>query len=310
MIQEKPPIYESTQVLEEKAVLAALEKSLAMIQFHPDGTVLWANDLFARAMGYSAAELRGIHHRQFCTSEYSTSAEYGNLWRNLQSGKLFQEKIVRVAKSGALLSLEATYMPIRDERGEVTAVLKVATDITAREAAAAEVTTALQQMAEDLLQRTEEGIERSRQVVSAIERVLGENEVNLRALQELEKRTKEIGGIVQTIRDFASQTNLLALNAAIEAAHAGEHGRGFNVVATEVRKLANQVQLAADEIQATVEGIAKQVSQVDKGTKSSQQTIISSERQIQQAVAEFTGISEAAGKLEGQAKALSELLLL
>ncbi|WP_325529654.1 methyl-accepting chemotaxis protein [Sporomusa sp.] len=77
-----------------------------------------------------------------------------------------------------------------------------------------------------------------------------ENIVNHSAtvISKLDKRSKEIGEIVDTISGIASQTNLLALNAAIEAARAGEQGRGFAVVAEEVRKLAEQSQAAAKEI--------------------------------------------------------------
>jgi len=308
MILERQTINGSTQVLEGKAVLAALEQSLAMIEFNTQGNVLWANENFARAMNYQVSELSGLDHRQFCTPDFVRSSEYGVLWGNLRSGKKFQEKIVRVTKDGRILWLEATYMPVHNDDGQVVAVLKVATDITARETAASQVTSELQQMAEDLLKRTEEGIERSQQAASAIERVANDNQSNLNFLQDLEQQTKAVRGIVQTIRDFASQTNLLALNAAIEAAHAGEHGRGFNVVATEVRRLAQQVQEAAKEIQANVEGIFEQVGQVSGGTKSSQKTIVNSQHQIQQAVDEFAGIGEAAGKLDAQAKTLRQMM--
>ncbi|BBI34631.1 methyl-accepting chemotaxis protein [Cohnella abietis] len=298
----------TTQVLNEKAVLAALEQSLAMIEFNMHGDVLWANENFARAMGYQVSELTGIHHRKFCTPDFVRSPDYETLWDNLRSGNKFQDKITRVSKEGVILLLEATYMPILGEDGQVVAVLKVATDITARETATNQVTTELQKMAENLLIRTEKGITRNQQVASAIGRVMNDNESNLNYLHDLEKQTIAVHRIVQTIREFASQTNLLALNAAIEAAHAGEHGRGFNVVATEVRKLAKNVQEAAQEIQVTVEGISKQVNRVSEGTKTSQRAIVDSQHQIQQAVDEFAGIGEAVGKLDVQAKALSQIM--
>ncbi|MCG7406911.1 methyl-accepting chemotaxis protein [Paenibacillus sp. ACRRX] len=308
MLYERQTLQRSTQVLEGEAVIAALEQSLAMIEFNVQGDVLWANQLFAQAMGYQVDELPGRHHRQFCTPQYVNSSEYHSLWNNLRSGLKFQEKIIRVANGGRLIWLEATYMPIRNEDGQVVAVLKVATDITAREAIASQVTHELQQMAADLLTRTEDGIRRSQQVVQTIDHVAVDHETNLEFLRDLEQQTNAVRGIVKTIQQFATQTNLLALNAAIEAAHAGEHGRGFNVVATEVRKLAQHVQESAKAIQTTVNGISEQVHRVNGSTTNSKQAISSSQEEIQLAVAEFVGIGEAAVRLEAQAQALSKMV--
>ncbi|WP_282942689.1 methyl-accepting chemotaxis protein [Paenibacillus sp. RC67] len=308
MVSLRNTVYSTTQVLDQDAVLAAMERSLAMIEFDTQGKVLWVNDNFARAMGYEASEMPGLMHRQFCTPGFVNSPEYTKLWDELKSGHPFQEKILRVTKDRRLLWFEATYTPVYDEAGHVMAIIKVATDISARESATTKVTSELQLMAEDLLRRTEEGISSSNEIASAFERIVKESNDNMNFLQLLEQKSKSAHGIIKSIREIAEQTKLLSLNAAIEAAHAGEHGRGFNVVADEVRKLAKQAEEATTEVYSNLEGIATQIEGIAKGTKRSQTIITESQIRIQRAVNEFMGIGQAARQLDNQAKALGDML--
>jgi methyl-accepting chemotaxis protein len=121
--------------------------------------------------------------------------------------------------------------------------------------------------------QAEEGARAVRDVSRQIHELAGSIGENSRRIEELGARSREIGGIVDVIREIADQTNLLALNAAIEAARAGEQGRGFAVVADEVRKLAERTGSATVDISAKIDAIQRDTDNAVDGMHASGQRL-------------------------------------
>lgn len=120
------------------AVLAALDKSLAIIEFDPTGRILRANENFLGALGYGAAEIAGQHHRMFVDTAYAGSADYAAFWQKLGRGEFDAAEYKRIGKGGREIWIQATYNPVLTAGGKVAKVVKFATDITAAKMKAAE----------------------------------------------------------------------------------------------------------------------------------------------------------------------------
>lgn len=241
--------------------------------------------------------------------EISKTAEAFNAFmEKLQSVvsevKSSAEKVLVTARQLSVASQQVTASS--EQQSESTASMAAAIEeITVSIAHVADNSNNAQAMAVEAESQSGQGETAVQNAVGEMNKISDSVGRSTQVIRELGEKSNQISGIVRVIKEIADQTNLLALNAAIEAARAGEQGRGFAVVADEVRKLAERTSTSTQEIakmidaiqhctQSAVEGMEQSSSQVRQGVEMAAQAsdtmtrIEASTRQVQDAVKEIS----------------------
>lgn len=244
----------------------AIARTQAVISFTHDGIIKDANQTFLDVTGYDLGDIIGRHHRIFCESSYTETAEYKRFWSDLARGVSKTGQFKRLSKDGQAIYINASYNADYDLQGNVIGVTKHATDITnevknrqttaeiaqATSAAVEEMNSAIADISASV-QVARDGAE------SLVHSATGTKDI----VEQLIVSSETMAQTVEFVYTIADQINLLALNAAVEAARAGEAGKGFAVVAGEVKNLANSAtnftQTIAKEIE-TIQEISSKIS--------------------------------------------------
>lgn len=242
----------------QTALLSMVERTQAVIHFTVEGIILHANANFLAALDYSSEEVVGKHHRMFIDPNYARTEEYAQFWRDLKSGKTFQDRFPRRTRKGRTIWIQATYAPVFDDDGRVTRVVKVATDITARQEAIEAVAEGLEQLRQGNLTH--------RIPVSDLPdlAVLGEAfNVTMEDWSELLGRVSAVTDVVQTIEQTLTASSAeLSDRSAAQASALSQTAQALNQLNETVGKAAKEAQSAdtvAKETRDKAEGNAKLV---------------------------------------------------
>ena len=191
-------------------------------------------------------------------------------------------------------------------------------EITVSISSVANNTEDVRKLSERSLQQTRLGNENVAGMVGEIERVQESVKLIASSVAEFVESTRAIAGMTQQVKDIADQTNLLALNAAIEAARAGEQGRGFAVVADEVRKLAEKSAQSAGEIDRVTSSLNHKSTDVEEAVSQGLQSLQTTQEQVERVSQVLTeagalveqssaGVNDIASSVKEQSMASNEI---
>jgi len=227
----------------------AISHVQAIIEFSLDGTIVTANELFLRTMGYTLEEIKGRHHSMFVEPSFRETADYGQFWRDLNDGKFQAADYKRIAKGGREVWLRAIYNPIFDGDGKVTKVIKNAIDITARK-------------------RAEQGLKVTINTVSQNAQALASSSEELTAVsQQMSANSEETAAQSNVVAAASEQVSKNVATVATSAEEMSASAKEVAKNATEAAKVATQAVRVASETNKTVAKLGESSIEIGKVIK-------------------------------------------
>jgi methyl-accepting chemotaxis protein len=270
---------EKMRRFETEGIVAATSRVQAIIQFTTSGEIIDANPLFLETVGFTLAEIKGRHHRMFCTPEYAESAEYRQFWQLLNQGEFITGEFLRFGKNGKAIWLQASYNPIFDQNGHILKIVKLATDVTGRVFAVRAIGKSLSELAASRLGHRIEGTLDPRYEDLR-------HDYNTAA----ERLHDAIGGIIGNMNGIRESTS--------EIAHAADDlSRRTEQQAASLAHTAAAVQEITSAVRCTAEA-ASRVREV----------VVHARQEADQSGTVVAGTVQAMSEIEGSARRISSII--
>ena len=253
----------------------AFSRSMAMIEFNTDGTILSANENFLKTVGYTLEEIRGRHHSIFVGEEYRNSAEYRKFWPELAQGIFKVARFKRYGKGGKEIYLQAAYSPVLDERGTTVKIVKLAADVT-----------------EDTLRE-----------LRAQEREAAVQQQQLEEKIMLESKVNDLSKTVEA----ASQGDLTQSVTVIGKDDMGRLGASLSKMIGDLRSIISEVMSAAEQQNEGARTIAEGSTNLSEGAQTQAASVEEMTASVTHMINTMEGISRSANSARQKAFETSEL---